>query len=636
MRLRAPCVPLINIDPYFSVWCEADKLNEKTTVHWTGKPNTIKGLVVIDGEELLFCGKPDMKPETEIKPIKQTAIDIDAFSTYYTFENEKIKLYISFTSPRLANDLYLASSPTAYMRAYCESADGLIHTVFVKICVSEEICLDLRGQYPVKAEEIKLGNNISCHKMGSSVQNVLGRSGDDVRIDWGYFYLAVESGTTGFEEFDDGMTYLYASSSDISQNEALFVFAYDDIYSINYFGEKLKSYWNKNGEKIEEAVLKAFSDYKCIFSRCVDFSDKMFIDAVKAGGEEYAELLQLAYRQVMAAHKICVTDEGEILYISKECFSNGCAATVDVSYPSIPMYLIYNTELVRGMVRPIFKYASSEAWPHEFAPHDAGQYPLVCGQVYNGTNISGQMPLEECGNMLIISAAVCLAEKSADFALQYITQLKMWADYLDKNGFDPENQLCTDDFAGHMAHNCNLTLKAVMGIAGYALICKMSGDLESYNYYIKRAEILADSWTVRASNGDGSYRLAFDKAGTWSMKYNAVWDVLFGTGLFRKEVLESEIASNFSRMNPYGMPLDNRATYTKSDWIVWTASMSGSGETFRNYIKPLWRAYNHTRSRVPMSDWFDTITADMVGFRHRTVQGGLFMKLLSQKSILNK
>ena len=44
-------------------------------------------------------------------------------------------------------------------------------------------------------------------------------------------------------------------------------------------------------------------------------------------------------------------------FVSKECHSNGCAATVDVSYPSIPLFLLYNPELVRGMMRPVFKFA---------------------------------------------------------------------------------------------------------------------------------------------------------------------------------------------------------------------------------------------------------------------------------------
>ena len=80
--------------------------------------------------------------------------------------------------------------------------------------------------------------------------------------------------------------------------------------------------------------------------------------------------------------------------------------------------------------------------------------------------------------------------------------------------------------------------------------------------------------------------------------------------------------------NKYGMPLDSRADYTKSDWLVWVASMSSSKDIFEKYIEPLWKAYNESSSRVPMTDWYDTVSGKMVSFQHRTVQGGLFMRML--------
>ena len=361
------------------------------------------------------------------------------------------------------------------------------------------------------------------------------------------------------------------------------------------------------------------------------FSDDLFCKAVRAGGEKYAEMLELAYRQVIAAHKLVLDTNGDVLYISKECFSNGCAATVDVSYPSIPMFLYYNPELVKGMMRPIFKYAKMEAWPFDFAPHDVGTYPHLNGQAYSdGTNPEGQMPVEECGNMLVMAAAVSIAEKNTDFAEEHMDLLTQWADYLKEYGVDPENQLCTDDFAGHLAHNCNLSLKAIMALEGMSIIKDMHGQKEESEGYHKAAEEMVEKWIKMAANGDGSYRLAFDRPGTFSMKYNVVWDKVFGSNLFPKEVIASEFASYKKRVNPYGMPLDNRETYTKSDWLVWTATLAQEKDDFMDFIAPLWDEYNYTPSRVPMSDWYQTITANQVGFQHRTVQGGLFIKMLDE------
>lgn len=626
MNLRPPSVPLITIDPYFSVWSPANCLTDTVTTHWTGKPNTMTGTATIDGTEYRFMGKGN-------NPLmRQTARDINAFSTTYVFCAGGIELSAIFTSPVMPDDFYLLSRPVSYLRLSYSSTDGAEHDVIIKISVSEEICLNLKGDDEVRCEALELDGGISSIRIGSVKQPVLMRDGDDLRIDWGYFYLSCKDAKVGNETADD-MTFVYAQCS-LDDAGCLFTFAYDDVKSIEYFGTHLTSYWNKNGEKITDEIVKAHADYDKVIAKCEAFSDRLFIDATRAGGEKYAELLLLATRQVNAAHKLVVAPDGNILFISKECFSNGCAATVDVTYPSIPIYLIYNTELIRGMLRPVYKYARSEEWPYDFAPHDAGRYPILNGQRYHGTELKYQMPVEECGNMLIIEAAMAVADGDASFAEQNIDLLKKWADYLVENGSDPGNQLCTDDFAGHLAHNCNLALKAIMGIAGMSIIYEMTGKHNEAAKYMTIVRDMAKDWVLRAHNGDGSYKLAFDSEGSFSMKYNIVWDKLFGTQIMPNEVLASEVASYFKRMNPYGLPLDNRSSYSKSDWLVWTATLAAEREDFMRFIEPLWNTYNYSPSRVPMTDWYFTDTSLLKGFVNRTVQGGLFIKLLEYKGIM--
>ena len=419
--------------------------------------------------------------------------------------------------------------------------------------------------------------------------------------------------------------------------EALFLFAYDDIDSIQYFGKNLKAYWKKDGKTIEQTIAEAAKDYDALLARCNEFSRKLWDEATACGGEKYAELLQLALRQVMAAHKLVVDEEGNNLYISKECYSNGCAATVDVTYPSAPMFLKYNPELLKGMLRPVMRYAASEEWDYDFAPHDVGQYPLLNGQVYgvrrkpDGTvekNYNMQMPVEECGNMIILFAAICDADNSVDFVRPYMDTVREWSRYLIKYGLDPENQLCTDDFAGHLAHNVNLSIKAVMGIAGYARILERLGETAEADKMMATAREYAASIMERAKNSDGSYRLAFDKPETFSLKYNSVWDKLWGTGLFTEEFYKGEIARYKKELLPYGVPLDSRERYTKSDWLVWAACLAEDKEDFETLTASLWSAYNTMRTFVPMTDWYYCDTSHMKGFRHRTVQGGLFIKLM--------
>ena len=617
MKMRMPLIPLITVDPYFSVWSR-DEINRRYPVHWTDSRNAIVGTVTVDGRVFRFLGGG----EGEV--IRQKYIDIDAMSTTAVFANEKIELTAKFFSPMLVTDRYYASRPVSYLELTYKSLDGAEHDVRAKVSVSEELVLNRAGEGRACSKEVSIGKGTAI-RMGSGAQKVLWRSGDDVRIDWGYFYLAVRGAAeVGNEVFED--LYAVYAETELSPS-ALFAFAYDDISSIIYFGEPLKAYWKKDGKTIESAIDEAFGDYESVSAKCGEFSKELISEATEKGGEKYAEILTLAYRQIMAAHKLVVDGEGNNLFISKECFSNGCAATVDITYPSAPMFLKYDPEFVKGMIRPVMKYARSSAWTFDFAPHDVGQYPILNGQVYGENKLEYQMPVEECGNILILMAAICEIENNTSFAEQYIDTLEKWNRYLVEYGLDPQNQLCTDDFAGHLAHNVNLSIKAIMGMAGFSKILKRLGrDAEGEELFAKAKEYAA-SVVERASNGDGSYRLAFDRPGTFSLKYNAIWDKLWGTKLFDESFYSGEIERYKLEAHPYGVPLDTRERYTKSDWEHWVACFADR-EDFEHLTELLWKAYDTMRTRVPMTDWYYADTSEMRGFRHRAVQGGLFMRLL--------
>lgn len=636
MKMRPPAIPIINIDPYFSVWTKYGI--EYETVHWTGKNNTIFGRVFIDGEQYRFLGFYGESNKADF--METESIDVDAFSTTVICRTDKIRLTAKFTSPLLIDDLYYASRPIAYCKMSYESLDGKSHQVKVKFSFSEEFVLDERGIGRAIAEKVEI-DGISAIKMGKGNQKVLNRSGDNIRIDWGYLYLAApeaaEVGTEVIEhkysDCSDDMYSVYIEKE--LMPEALFMFAYDDIKSIRYFGDDLEAYWKKGGKTISDAIFEAASDYDSVMERCNEFSEIIKRRAIDAASEKYAEILLLSYRQIMSAHKLVTDKDENILYISKECDSNGCAATVDVTYPSAPLFLLFNTELLKGMLRPVMKYSASDEWCFDFAPHDLGTYPLLNGQVYwverNDKviiNAEGQMPVEECGNMIILFAAICEVEKNADFAKEHIETLSSWCNYLIKYGLDPEHQLCTDDFAGRLAHNVNLAIKAIMGIAGYGKILKMLGRSTEADKMLKTAKEYAESLMQRAANSDGSYRLTFDKPDTFSLKYNAIWDLVWKTGLFREEFFVGELKRYKKELMPYGIPLDSREKYTKSDWLIWVASFAQNREEFNLIADSLWNAYNTMRTRLPMGDWYYCDTSEAIHMYHRTVQGGLFMKLL--------
>ena len=163
------------------------------------------------------------------------------------------------------------------------------------------------------------------------------------------------------------------------------------------------------------------------------------------------------------------------------------------TYPSAPLFLAYNPELQKAMMTSIFEYSASGRWNKPFAAHDLGTYPIANGQVYGG-----DMPIEESGNMVILTAAIAKAEGNANYAKKYWDLLTIWTDYLVEYGQDPENQLCTDDFAGHWAHNANLAVKAIMGVAAYSEMAKMLSMNKVAKEYAEIAKKMAVKWEEMA------------------------------------------------------------------------------------------------------------------------------------------
>lgn len=585
----------------------------------------------------------------------QKSVNVMPTQTYYTFECGGVQLDVIFTAPFLPDDLDALTSPFNYVTYQVRSLDEKEHDVQVYLEATPQWAVNSIDQ-PVTFEMIEQ-NNMVYLKTGTEEQKVLGKSGDDLRIDWGYFYLAAEKSpriSLAIDEYyaakKDFMSTGKLSgkaenvSSDMQKQMTVLAYAdnlgkvakntvsghlmlgYDDLYSIQYFGDNRMPYWKHDGEvSIYQAFEKGADSYADRMQRCAEFDAAMMQECTNAGTKKYAELCALAYRQAIAAHKLVTDKEGNLLFFSKENFSNGSIGTVDITYPSAPLFLYYNPDLLKGMMTPIFYFSESGKWTKPFAAHDVGTYPLANGQTYGG-----DMPVEESGNMLVLTAAIAAAEGNADYAAKHWDVLTIWADYLLKEGLDPANQLCTDDFAGHFAHNTNLSVKAIMGVAGYGKLADMLGKKDVAERYTAAAKEMAMKWVAMADDGD-HYRLTFDKPGTWSQKYNLVWDRLLGFDIFPQEVASKEMAYYLTKQNKYGLPLDNREDYTKSDWILWTACLTGSPSDFSALMNPVWEYANVTTSRVPMSDWYFTSSASQRGFQARSVVGGYFMKMLENK-----
>lgn len=655
--LRPPAVPLIAHDPYFSVWSMTDHLAGSETKHWTEANQPMAGVIRIDGKPYRFMGAQWRWRETPVPQIRQVSREVTPTRTLYTFEADGVRLELTFLTPAIPDDLDLLSRPVTYLTFRAQSIDSRPHQTQIYFDAAAHIAVNHTTD-SVELLPLRYGE-FDVLRMGTRNQPVLAKSGDDIRIDWGYFYLAAPP-QPGVQlvrtNTRDRLPWLTAGKLASVQTEAALsdrliphaaatidlgavsapvsrtlLAAYDDVYSVEYFGRKLRPYWRRNRATAETLLIDAVRDHAAVEQRSVSFDAALTKRLLAAGGDKYAAIAILTHRQTLAAHKLVADMDGTPLYFSKENFSNGCIGTVDVTYPSAPFFLALNPQLLKAQLRFIFDYAAMPRWPWPYPPHDIGQYPLANGQVYGGGELTElrQMPVEESGNMILLAAALAKAEGNPEFIRRYWPLLSKWAQYLKERGLDPENQLSTDDFAGHLAHNTNLSLKAITALGAYAQMAHSIGQGETAREYGALAKGMAGQWMRMADAGD-HYKLTFDGAAdTWSQKYNVVWDQLLRLNLFPPELRIREVAWYLKVQKKYGVPLDNRAAYTKLDWIVWSATLAESRKDFEALVAPIYSFLNESRSRVPMTDWYETEAGTKRGFQARSVVGGVFIKLLA-------
>ena len=621
-NLRLPAVPLIVNDPYFSIWSPYDKLTDGTTRHWTDQEKPLEGFLRVDGVTYQWMGTNKGQATTA----QQKSVSVLATSSYYTFLCGPMELDVVFTAPMLIDDYDLLSAPVNYISYQVRSTDGQQHDATLTLTASS--LLTVADAHQPTRSEAGSQQGVSYVRTGTIEQPILAKKGDAISIDWGYLYLPAINGEVSIK--GDAAMPLLCYTHDFGRTgsaASYMMVGYDEVQDIEYMFKRYKAYWTHDGTvSIFQLFRRMNAQYASIMQRCRDFDRRIYDDAFQVGGAHYAEMLSGVYRHVIAAHKLFQDDEGNLLFFSKENNSNGCVNTVDLTYPEAPLFLCYNPELQKAMMTSILDYSYSGRWTKPFAAHDLGTYPIANGQVYGA-----DMPIEEAGNMLILAAELCRQDGQTTYVDKYWDIITTWANYLVEHGQDPAEQLCTDDFAGHWAHNANLAVKAIMGIVAYAEMARIKGLKEKADQYLLRARSMAHVWEEQALDGD-HYRLAFDRPDTWSQKYNMVWDKLWNTHIFNDKVMKREMSYYLKKQNTYGLPLDCRKDYTKNDWTLWTAAMAADQNTFLKLMEPVYKYMNETDSRVPTSDWYDTKTARMVGFKARSVVGGFWMRVLMEKT----
>lgn len=657
-----PAYPLFVKDPNFSLWSVSDCLNESNTTAWFGAEKKIYGFIKTGGVTYCFLGNAADFANCGVRKAEQTALEVTSFTTEYAFRAGEAFLRLRFVSPVPPTDLELMSMPVCYLTYSVTGDDDAEVSLFVNRRIAY-------NDIPENTNKTVCGGVIPFDGFESAFlglrrQLPLSNNNDLMGADWGYWYLAGE--TAYILDESDLATYLVGGRKNFGNRgeerflgavnrskEGRILLAFDEGVSTDYFGDYLRGYYLER-HTIGEALTYVYA-HTAEIDRELESFDLDLRGRAARYGEAYLHILYASLRQSVAAHKLVSDHEGNLLFLSKECGSNGSIATVDVSYPSMPLFLLYAPELVRGMMRPILRFARMPVWQYDFAPHDVGAYPSCIGQLYgvkcdgghyhgNYTqrasvhtqiplyllppafepyNLSRQMPVEECANMLVMFLACARADGNDAFFFANRDLCDKWVQYLVKYGLFPEDQLCTDDFTGHLKNNLNLAIKATVGIAAYAALTGDTSYRTVAEDYARKIREFIDSHTSSPLTWDSD-------DDTFSLKYNLAFDKLLGLGLFPKEFLEKEVDTYLTKTARYGIPLDSRRAYTKSDWLMWVACLTDETEKRKRILAPIDAFLRESPDRVPFSDWYETEDGRHHEFIARSVVGGSFILLCGE------
>lgn len=377
-----------------------------------------------------------------------------------------------------------------------------------------------------------------------------------------------------------------------------------------------------------------YNDYADASGVASELDARIAADSLAAAGQDYLTITTLSVRQTFAALQFTGTEAAPLVFL-KEISSNSDIQTVDVIFPSMPLILYSNPKLLAYMMDPLFINQENGHYPNKYAIHDLGTFPVAKGYPQGNDE---PMPLEECGNMIIMSLVYAQRSGDNDYLQKHYPLLKQWAGYLVDEALIPAEQISTDDFAGALVNQTNLALKGIIGLRAMAEIAQRAGHADDEKTYGDTATSYMAEWQKLGINGAADpphTTLSYGDGGSHGLLYNLYANSLlgFGADFVPQAVYDMQSAFYPTVAAAHGVPLDTRHSWTKSDWMQFCAAVAGP-DTRAMFNRLMAQWINVTPTNRPLTDLYDAVTGDYPGinFAARPVVGGHFALLALPKA----
>ncbi|KAJ6125755.1 hypothetical protein N7523_003375 [Penicillium sp. IBT 18751x] len=618
---QPPSYPLAVRNPYLSAWMPSDRVHllpSSEPQFWAGQELGWSVIVRVDRKAYSLMGVPDLE-STNIIPATVRRAEFTSTHSLFDLTAGGIAFTLDFFSPVSPSNYLRHSIPFSYLTVHIEGAHG------VDIQVYSDIDGRWTGREERSVHSFEERNGLVVHYLSVADAEKYAEANDMAL--WGEAILASRqsNSSTLSTLVGDPRTVRgqFAQDGNLSGQESTwshrnivavahdlgsvtggaavnFAVGYERKEAINYLGEAYTGYYRAYHPTTHEALNFFLDDYGDAVVESLELDYEMVTFATAVAGPKYADIVALSTRQAYGGMDLTIPnvslDTGDVLAFIKELSSDGNVNTIDVIMPAFPIYWVMNPDWIRLLLEPIMRYTDAGRWHLPYTIHDLGShYPHAIG---HDDQQAEPMPIEECGNLLILALAYAQATGDTDWTNQYMGIFQQYADYLVDNGVDIANQLSSNDAAGPLPNETNLAIKAAVGIKAF-------GELSDYRRYSEIGEERADLFFYGGLGTDEEHThfvLQYpDFPQSWKTPYNLFPDVLLGLKTFSDEAYQ--MGSDFfsSVRGEFGVALDSRQDWAKSDWNMWLAGTFDT-TTRDEFVDDLWAFMTNGKHNWPFSD----------------------------------
>ncbi|KAI9763028.1 MAG: hypothetical protein M4579_000091 [Chaenotheca gracillima] len=645
--------PLAVRNPYLSAWLpgpDAAAIPAASPQFWFGNDLTWSVMARVDDTTYNLFGVLENTHGAQSASL--VSAEYTATHTIFTLSaGDSASFRLDFFSPISAKDLVSQSLPFSYLTVFASGANG--NTPHVS--VYSDIDDTWTGQNTSTTSNHTTSGSTSVYSLSATDGALYSQSPNEMAL-WGTAIYATQSSTSSRVSTRSGprseVREDFASRGSLRQRHpewaggnvagfshdlgtvgaetsATFAVGYVRDAAINYLGAAQTEYWRSKYTDEVAAVVAFLDGYGDAQTSSENLDSDIKTKSANAAGSNYSDITTLTVRQAFGAIDITIPqdtkDTGDAKIFMKEISSDGNVNTMDVIFPAHPIFYTFDAEYIRMLLEPVVQYLNSGAWPLNYTVHDIGAaYPNATGHNDGNAEV---MPIEECGNLLILAYTYQKLSGNTDWATQYAGIFRQYADYLNQHGLYTAMQLSTDDGAGPAANQTNLAIKAAVALSAYG---KMTGQTNYSDAGLDFSKTLYDQ-AVGTDADKTHFTLTYDNTSSWTTTFNLFPDKLLDLGTFSDDAYDMQNTFYPSVREEAGVPLDSRLDWAKTDWNIFSAAIA-SAEVSDLFINDLHQflAGGPTTNNEPFSDKYfvSPKDGDVVdaydGFRARPVVGGHF------------